>query len=642
MTIDQPSLNWCKSCFCCSKKHSRDSCQSMSENLSEAALFVEEEMMNEEITEPEINVEITQSYVDNETSNEQIENDQNQVREVVNDVQSETEEEAVTEDIDSGQDDDDEYYDSSDESLMLDQLGVLIRNEIGLNQFLDLVETPRNNPRDYRHDIDEFDIELNQEIDIREDRRAFASDGSYYDPRTGEYIRLDLSESKSSEWSEFINPQDFGFIGQDYSPMNANIWIADSGASTHMTNSLDGLVETVKCNSAVTVGDGKALICEKIGKKIGHIKTRNGKNMKVVLDKVRYIPELYCNLLSITKVMQQGYELRGDKSGMWIEKEKVKIIFDKKIRTSNGELFGVQIDSRKEKDPCLVTKELKLINVNHFHQQLGHANEAVTRSTAKYLNYTIKGKFDICTECSLAKAKQTKLNKSTEMGDIKKGEKWSFDLSTFKNDGGNSKHWLIFVDWKTKYQKSYFLKKKSDLKEAGMKFVKEMENKYRIKIKFFRCDNAGENKTFEKILNDKGYGIHFEYTSANTPQQNGIVERCFATHYGRVRAMLKTCGVGGNIRNTILAEAAQTSTLISNILSVDGESPPHVKFFGSLPRYADNLKIFGEMGVVHQGKKIRNKLEDRGIMSMFVGYSESHAGETYRMYNVKTGRVMIT
>ena len=198
-----------------------------------------------------------------------------------------------------------------------------------------------------------------------------------------------------------------------------------------------------------------------------------------------------------------------------------------------------------------------------------------------------------------------------KVGELKKGEKWSFDLSTFKNDGGNSKHWLIFVDWKTKYQKSYFLKKKSDLTEAGIKFIQEMQQKHKVKIKCFRCENAGENKKFEEILRQKGYGVSFEYTSANTPQQNGIVERCFATHYGRVRAMLRACGVEGSLRNKVSAEAAQTSTLINNILSNGGESPPHVKFFGSLPRYANNLRIFGEMGIVHQGNKIRSKLEAR-------------------------------
>ena len=98
----------------------------------------------------------------------------------------------------------------------------------------------------------------------------------------------------------------------------------------------------------------------------------------------------------------------------------------------------------------------------------------------------------------------------------------------------NSKHWLIFVDWATRYQKSYFLKFKSDLSEKGLLFVQDIEQKHQIKIKFFRCDNAGENKKIEDVLKEKGYGITFEYTLANTPQQNGMVKRCFATHYGRV------------------------------------------------------------------------------------------------------------
>ena len=168
-----------------------------------------------------------------------------------------------------------------------------------------------------------------------------------------------------------------------------------------------------------------------------------------------------------------------------------------------------------------------------------------------------------------------------------------------------------------------------------------MEQKHQIKIKFFRCDNAGENKKIEDVLKEKGYGITFEYTSANTPQQNGMVERCFATRYRRVQPMFVTCRITSGLRNDLLADVSNTSTLLGNILSSVGDKPPHVRFYGDLPRYSSGLRIFGELGIVHQGNKNRSKLEGRGVTCIFVGYSEVHAVGTYRMFNRRSRKVVV-
>mgnify|MGYP003326749079 CR=1 FL=1 len=67
--------------------------------------------------------------------------------------------------------------------------------------------------------------------------------------------------------------------------------------------------------------------------------------------------------------------------------------------------------------------------------------------------------------------------------------------------------------------------------------------------------------------------------------------------------MFGTCGITSGLRNQLLVEAANTSTLLGNTLSNGGDKPPHVKFYGDLPRYSSGFKIFGELGIVQQGKK---------------------------------------
>ena len=102
--------------------------------------------------------------------------------------------------------------------------------------------------------------------------------------------------------------------------------------------------------------------------------------------------------------------------------------------------------------------------------------------------------------------------------------------------------------------------------------------------------------------------------------------------------MFGTSRITGELRNELLAEAANTSTLFENILLNGGDKPPHMKFYGDLSRYSSSLRIFGELGIVHQGEKIKSELEDRGVTCIFVDYSEVHAVGTYCMFNRRLGK----
>ena len=96
-------------------------------------------------------------------------------------------------------------------------------------------------------------------------------------------------------------------------------------------------------------------------------------------------------------------------------------------------------------------------------------------------------------------------------------------------------------------------------------------------------------------------------------------------------------------RQQLWCEAAQTATLLDNILVQDSaKSPPFTQFFGVDAKYAKNLKHFGEMCVVADAdnKVGRTKIDPRGKISLFVGYNTQHAGDVYRLLNPKTSRVI--
>ena len=48
------------------------------------------------------------------------------------------------------------------------------------------------------------------------------------------------------------------------------------------------------------------------------------------------------------------------------------------------------------------------------------------------------------------------------------------------------------------------------------------------------------------------------------------------------------------------------------------------------------------MVAIHEGKKMRSKLDNRGKTCMFVGYAEDHAGDVFRFLNIHTKRIIMS
>ena len=149
------------------------------------------------------------------------------------------------------------------------------------------------------------------------------------------------------------------------------------------------------------------------------------------------------------------------------------------------------------------------------------------------------------------------------------------DISSMRKPTmGGRQHWVVLVDEARKYKKSFFLKKKNEHVEPSIDWTKALKARHEIQVKIIRCDNAGENKFLERESDKNELGIIFEYTAPGTPQQNGVVERAFVIVMGRARAMMNHAGFTMAKRQQLWCEAAQTATLLYNILVQDSAKSP--------------------------------------------------------------------
>ena len=139
-------------------------------------------------------------------------------------------------------------------------------------------------------------------------------------------------------------------------------------------------------------------------------------------------------------------------------------------------------------------------------------------------------------------------------------------------------------------------------------------------------------KTEEKFIKE-GFGIKVTCMARETPQYNGIVERAFATLFGRVRAMMDRANIGGKLSKGLWNKCAATATKLNNMLvdAPDGKSL-FKKFYGEIPKYAKYLRTFGEIGIATTSNTsmMKGKLIEQGTKCMFVGCTQKHDGDIYK------------
>jgi hypothetical protein len=105
--------------------------------------------------------------------------------------------------------------------------------------------------------------------------------------------------------------------------------------------------------------------------------------------------------------------------------------------------------------------------------------------------------------------------------------------------------------------------------------------------------------------------------------------------------MLNGSGLEGEFRDKIWAECVMNVTYLSNIMSTKSSfKSPFELLYGEKPILHNNLKMYGDVGVVTTKEKIQAKLSNRGTTCMFVGYTEHHSRDVYRMLNLATNSII--
>jgi hypothetical protein len=454
-------------------------------------------------------------------------------------------------------------------------------------------------------------------------------------------------------------------------------WLADTGATTHITMNDKYMtdIETVKVT--VIVGDGKEVLCTKRG----NIIVSNGES-SMLLQGVLYTPDFHKNIVSIGQFVKKGgceVLMRGSTLSLRKEDSEQELTFRcdstsvlyyfEGNRMSSGETVlvsddattsnsdGNKQDAQQNTLPLIPKtpspeptdtsdapkkkpkKTPQDIDINDAHDKYGHIGEAALRATLKSIGLEPTGTLLACSGCAQAKARAKNIPKFTSLKATSPGERMYTDISgPYKKSLIGSNYWILFVDQYSGKAWSFFVPRKNMMAKVANKLFTQLKSAG-YTIRFLRCDNAGENVAgLSKVC--ETHGIKEEFTAPHTPQQNGVVERKFVTIRDRACAAMYAAKLSDEYHGLLWAESVHTHTRLTNSVANSATNKcPDWLFYGKQPTLYPHLVQFGRVGWVAIRTKIP-KLTPKAIKCIMLGYSHNHAADTYRMYNLTTKKVI--
>ena len=164
---------------------------------------------------------------------------------------------------------------------------------------------------------------------------------------------------------------------------------------------------------------------------------KDGTTLGVIMQDVLYVPDLWVNLLSITKAISKpNVLLSGIQNVISLRNGHETMTFDHKISngSNTGWIYGVKIipiDLETGEEMVNITLESQ--SYQYIHGLLGHPNEKVTKATAKKLGIRMKDSPQtICIDCVTSKVGTKSVPKSSATHATVKGERLAIDISSIK------------------------------------------------------------------------------------------------------------------------------------------------------------------------------------------------------------------
>ncbi|GJS13313.1 putative ribonuclease H-like domain-containing protein [Tanacetum coccineum] len=385
--------------------------------------------------------------------------------------------------------------------------------------------------------------------------------------------------------------------------------IFDSGCSGHMTGNKDQLEDFKEFNGgSVTFGGSKGYITGKGRIRVGDL-----------------------DLDTEGLIVSSDFKMPDENQ-----------VLLKVPRQHNMYSFDMKTPSSSKGYACLIAKATT-DESNMWHRRLGHIN-------FKNLNKLVKGNIvrglpskvfkndHTCVACQKGKQHRASCKAKLERIVSEPLKILHMDLfgPTFVKSIDHACYCLIITDDSTRFSWVFFLASKDETSSIIQSFIRKIENQLNHRVKIIISDNGTEFKNRNMLEFCRNKGIKQEYSSARTPQQNGVAERMNRTLIEETRTML----ADSLLPTTFWAEAVSTACYIFNKVRVTKpqNKTPYELLFGHKP-IISYIRPFGCHVTILDTLSMLRNFDGKSDEGFLVGYSLN--SKAYRVYNLVTKRVEV-
>lgn len=359
------------------------------------------------------------------------------------------------------------------------------------------------------------------------------------------------------------SPLHHAFLHAFSSTLNPNhdVWIHDSGASTHITNDLNSFFRYRPIDGLPTVSTGAGPL---VPKGVGYIRARlyrtNGSINEITLENVLYMPTFPINLYSGWLLdCQDGWM----KHRVMYNADGSEICQLKRGHNALQLYFAAPPFVTNLHDPSMNPSTFLASSVpSHIfpaaiheapvtlellHRRLGHISFPNVKLTVEhvhglsYLKQPADDDLDftrLCDPCEFSKPRKT-IRRYPRQRELSYGDRFYTDVFFCTPTGYNNHNCgMIFTDGKTGAMFIYTFAEKGGAYDALVSFTRYFRTQNKFLPKCYRFD-GGKEYGGDKIISwCKQYGIAIEPTSANFHEQGGPQERSNRTVLDPMRAVM--------------------------------------------------------------------------------------------------------
>ena len=144
-----------------------------------------------------------------------------------------------------------------------------------------------------------------------------------------------------------------------------------------------------------------------VGKLRGQVIQKNGNKSPIItLQHVTHLSKGCHNLWNISKMLLNGWSMKGDYNKIVLTRDGISIVFDIVAPTTTGCLYCLRFTCDTQEDLHIGIKRLApLATLEVLHARLGHMNTAAVKHVAATLGLEVTSNtMSICEACAKAKA----------------------------------------------------------------------------------------------------------------------------------------------------------------------------------------------------------------------------------------------